>query len=230
MNDERSRITYGTWHADASREPAMEEGHRPLWRHFIESILETDLSTKEVFDFGCNRGGFLRLLHVLKPYRHAVGVDIAHESIAAAQSLAGTTPAEYVVATDLSHYANRFDLAFSYEVIYLLPDIAAHAAAIHQALRPGGVYYAVTGCHTSSPLWPSWRDVIGNSTHAPVQDRSPDDYANAFARAGFDVSVRRFGYHGFVPAPKDRRYYSTLLEAVDYAARDKLMFRLARAT
>ena len=69
--------SYGTWHTDAAREPAMEEGHRPLWRHFIESIPETDLSTHEVLDFGCNRGGFLRLLHALKPFRHAIGVDIA---------------------------------------------------------------------------------------------------------------------------------------------------------
>jgi SAM-dependent methyltransferase len=228
MNDERPGTTYGTWHADASREAAMEEGHRPLWRHYVESILETDLSTKEVLDFGCNRGGFLRLLHAQKPYRHAVGVDIATVSIAAAQDLAGVTPVEYVVATDLSSWSNYFDLAFSYEVIYLLPDIEAHAAAMLHVLRPGGIYYAVTGCHSASPLWPSWRQVIGNSTNAPVQDRSPDDYASAFSQAGFEVSVRRFGYDGFLPVPKDRSYYSTLLEALDYAARDKLMFRLVR--
>ena len=208
----------------------MEEGHRPLWRHFIESILETDLSTREVLDFGCNRGGFLRLLHALKPYRRALGVDIARKSIAAAQALAGTTPVEYVIATDLSHWANRFDPAFSYEVVYLLPDIEVHASAMHRILQAASVYYAVTGCHTDSPLWPSWREVIGSTTNAPVQDRSPDACANALSKAGFDVAVRRFGYDGFVPAPKDRLYYPTLLDAVDYAARDKLMFRLVKAT
>jgi hypothetical protein len=70
--------------------------------------------------------------------------------------------------------------------------------------------------------------VIGETTNAPVQDRSPDDYAATFAAAGFDVSVRRFGYHGFVPVPKDRRYYTKLTEALDYAAHDKLMFRLVK--
>ena len=54
---------YATWHSDAANEPRMEEGHRPYWRHFIASIPETDLSTRTVLDFGCNRGGFLRLLH-----------------------------------------------------------------------------------------------------------------------------------------------------------------------
>ena len=50
--------TYGTWYRDTSREAAMEEGHRPLWRHFIDIVPETDLSTRDVLDFGCNRGGF----------------------------------------------------------------------------------------------------------------------------------------------------------------------------
>jgi hypothetical protein len=93
----------------------------------------------------------------------------------------------------------------------------------------GGVYYAVTGCHTASPLWPAWRELIGSTTNAPVQDRSPDDYADAFAQAGFDVSVRRFGYDGFIPASKDRRYYPTLSDALDYPARHKLLFRLVKA-
>jgi SAM-dependent methyltransferase len=228
MNAEPQTVAYRTWHADPKREPAMEESHRPLWRHFIGAIPESDLSTREILDFGCNRGGFLRLLHALKPYRRALGVDIAEDSIAAAQRLVGTTPAEHVVATDLSAWAGRFDMAFSYEVIYLLPDIDAHAAAIHGALRAGGVYYAVTGCHTASPLWAAWHDLIGGNSNAPVHERSPDDYAQAFTKAGFDVSVRRFGYDGFVPANKDRQYYPTLMDAIDYPAEHKLLFRLVR--
>lgn len=219
---------YATWHADPAREPAMEESHRPLWHHFIRAIPETDLSTRTVLDFGCNRGGFLRLLHALKPYRRGLGVDIAEASVAAAQRLAGVVPVEYAATTDLSPWFDCFDLAFSYEVIYLLPDLAAHAATIHRCLRTGGVYYAVTGCHTASPVWPRFRAAIGDTTHAPVQDRSPDDYARTFAEAGFGVSVRRFGYDGFVPVPKDSCYYASLLEAIDYAAEYKLMFRLVK--
>lgn len=223
-----SKTSYETWHADTAREAAMEEGHRPLWRHFIETVPEIDLSTREILDFGCNRGGFLRLLHTLRPFRHAVGVDIARASIVAARDLVGVAPIDYEVATDLSAWPDRFDLAFSYEVIYLLPHIAAHATQMHAALRKGGVYYAVTGCHTDCPLWPAWRQVIGETTNAPVQDRSPDDYASAFAAAGFDVSVRRFGYNGFVPIAKDQRYYRKLTDAVDYAAEHKLLFRLVK--
>jgi SAM-dependent methyltransferase len=219
---------YSTWHADTAREPAMEESHRPLWRHFINTIPETDLSTRHVLDFGCNRGGFLRLLNVLKPFHRGLGVDIAQDSVAAAKTLVGTAPVDYAVATDLSPWAGCFDIAFSYEVIYLLPDITAHAAAIHSTLRSGGVYYAVTGCHTANPLWPAWRQLIGGTTNAPVQDRSPDDYAAAFTTAGFEVSVRRFGYDDFIPANKSRQYYPTLNDAIDYPSVHKLLFRMVK--
>jgi SAM-dependent methyltransferase len=194
-----SMNTYATWHEDPTREPAMEESHRPLWRHFIETVPERDLSTSDVLDFGCNRGGFLRLLHALKPFRSGVGIDIAEDSVRAARAMAGPAPLTFEVATDLAPWQGHFDLAFSYEVIYLLPDLASHAAAIHAALRPGGVYYAVTGCHTDGPLWPALREMIGSSTNAPVQDRSPDDYAASFATAGFDVSVRRLASTALFP-------------------------------
>jgi SAM-dependent methyltransferase len=221
-------LLYRTWHTDAVREAAMEQGHRPLWRHFIGLITETDLSACRVLDFGFNRGGFLRLLHDLKPFHRGLGIDIAQDSIAAARSLSGPVPVEYAVAPDLSAWVGCFDIAFSYEVIYLLPDIAAHAAGMYAALRNSGVYYAVTGCHTDSPIWPTFRDTIAKTTNAPVQDRSPDDYAAAFANAGFHVSVRRFGYDGFIPAPKDRSYYPRLMDAVDYAAEHKLLFRFSK--
>jgi hypothetical protein len=61
-----------------------------------------------------------------------------------------------------------------------------------------------------------------------VQDRSPDDSAAAFAAGGFEVSARRFGYNGFVPASKDRRYYPKLLDALDYPAEHKLLFRCVK--
>ncbi len=218
---------YATWHSDAAREPQMEEAHRPYWRHFIATIPETDLSTRTVLDFGCNRGGFLRLLHALKPFRRGLGVDIARDSVAAANTLRGTAPVRYEVATGLDAWQGQFDIAFSYEVIYLLPDLAAHAAQMHAALKPGGVYYAVTGCHTHCPLWPDWRIRIAGLSNAPVQDRAPDDYASAFIAAGFEVSVRRFGYDGFVSAAPSG-YYPHIADAIRYAADDKLMFRIVR--
>ncbi|WP_158743507.1 bifunctional 2-polyprenyl-6-hydroxyphenol methylase/3-demethylubiquinol 3-O-methyltransferase UbiG [Acidisphaera sp. L21] len=113
-------LKYNTWHADPTREPTMEEAHRPLWNHFIRTIPEADLSTRAVLDFGCNRGGFLRLLHAQKPYRRALGVDIAEAFIAAAQTLVGNAPAEFVATTDLSPWSDCFDAVDYYAVHKLL--------------------------------------------------------------------------------------------------------------
>lgn len=219
---------YATWHTNPNDDAAMARSHAPLWRHFIETLPEQDLSWSTVLDFGCNRGGFLRLLHALKPFRRGIGVDIATDSVAAANAEKGSAPLTFEVAHDLSRWPETFDIVFSYEVIYLLPDLEDHARQVFAALRNGGVYYAVTGCHTESPLWPAWRELIGASSNAPVQDYAPDDFIRAFAAAGFDVSLRRFGYDGFVPAGKDRRYYPSVLDALAYPAEYKLLFRMEK--
>jgi len=92
-------------------------------------------------------------------------------------------------------------------------------------LRDGGVYYAVTGCHSECPLWPRWRKLLAAESNAPVQDYRPQDYVDAFAAAGLQVSVKRFGFDDFVPATKSREYYPSILDAICYAAEDKLIFR-----
>lgn len=219
---------YGTWHADPAREAAMGEGHSPYWRHLIGLAPEAALPSRTVLDFGCNRGGFLRLLHRLHPLARGIGVDIARQSVDAANAERGDAPLEYHVATDLARWADMFDLAFSYEVIYLLPDLRDHARQMIAALKPGGVYYAVTGCHTGSPLWPAWRKFLPQITNAPVQDYSIEDIVAAFRDAGLVVTFRRFGYDGFVGLPRDPRYYPRLIDAVTYHAEHKMVFRLAR--
>lgn len=218
--------SYATWHTDPAADAGMTHAHAPYWRHFIETLPERDLSTRTVLDFGYNRGGFLRLLHALRPFRHGIGVDIASESVAVANAASGDAPLQYEVTTDLTPWAGLIDLAFSYEVIYLLPDLAGHARQLHGVLRPGGSYYAVTGCHTESPLWPRWRALIASTSNAPVQDYAPDHYVAAFVGAGFAVSVRRFGYDGFVRVPRDPGYYPSTLDALAYPAEHKLLFRL----
>ena len=205
--------TYGTWHRDPEREAQMGSGHLPYWRHFITTLPETDLTGKSVLDFGCNQGGFLRLLHEMRPFGRGIGIDIAQESIGVARSLKGTMPIDYEVAPDLSPWAGAIDLAFSYEVVYLLPDLADHARQMDMVLREGGVYYAVTGCHTDCHLWPRWRTVLAETSNAPVQEYAPEDYVDAFASQGFSVSVKKFGFDGFVPAPKDSPYYPKFLDA-----------------
>lgn len=220
--------TIPTWHKDRQRENAMGPAHAPIWRHLVDIVPERDLSACSVLDFGCNQGGFLRLLHAIRPFRFGLGVDIAADSVARAEAMKGDLPLAYELASNLPAHAGRFDVAFSHEVIYLVPDIDAHARAVHAALRDGGVYYAVTGCHTGNRLWPRWRQVIADTTNVVVQDRSLDDYAMAFLGAGFEVSMRRFGYSGFAPYGGYSDYYPAAEDRMYYYGEAKTLFRLVR--
>ncbi|MGE0717142.1 MAG: class I SAM-dependent methyltransferase [Alphaproteobacteria bacterium] len=220
--------TIETWHKDKSRENAMGPAHAPIWRHFIDLVPEDDISSRNVLDYGCNQGGFLRMLHAVRPFRWGLGVDIAADSVARARSMKGDLPIDYAMAAELEAHEGRFDVAFSHEVIYLVPDMAEHARQMMAALRPGGVYYAVTGCHTGNRLWPRFRKIIAEKTNVEVQDRSLDDYAEAFRAAGFDVGVKRFGYSGFAPYGGHSEYYPTLEERIYYYTEAKTLFRLSR--
>lgn len=218
-----------TWTRSPADEQAMEDGHGPLWARLIELAEEPDLSNLRVLDYGCNQGGFLRMLHARKGFREAVGCDIAEDSVAVAEARRGGLPIRYVVGADLAGFDGRFDVAFSHEVVYLLPNIGAHARAVHAALTPGGVYYAVTGCHTDNPRWAAMREEILAKSSVPPVGRGLADYARAFANAGFAVAVRRFGLDAFVPLRRRGELAADgILERLDYFDRVKVCFRLVK--
>ncbi|MGP2757779.1 class I SAM-dependent methyltransferase [Serratia marcescens] len=225
MTDSPSTIP--TWYRDPRAEEAMADGHAPIWRHLIGLVPENELSGVKVLDFGCNQGGFLRLLYQLRPFQQGLGVDIARRSVDEANRLKGHLPVVYQTDTRLNGWDDHFDIAFSHEVIYLIDDIAQHAADILRVLKPGGVYYAVTGCHTGNPLWPQWRERVAADTHTAVQERSLADYARIFSAAGFQVSARRLGFSGFVPYEPDG-WMPDIAAAIDYYWHTKTVFRLAK--
>ena len=225
MTDSPSTIP--TWYRDPRAEEAMADGHAPIWRHLIGLVPENELSGVKVLDFGCNQGGFLRLLYQLRPFQQGLGVDIARRSVDEANRLKGHLPVVYQTDTRLNGWDDHFDIAFSHEVIYLIDDIAQHAADILRVLKPGGVYYAVTGCHTGNPLWPQWRERVAAETHTVVQDRSLADYARIFSAAGFQVSACRLGFSGFVPYEPDG-WMPDIAAAIDYYWHTKTVFRLVK--
>nr|WP_319386857.1 class I SAM-dependent methyltransferase [uncultured Roseibium sp.] len=213
------------WSSLPSEEDAMTEEHTWIWCEMIDAIDETNLSNADVLDFGCNQGGFLRLLHDLRPFRSGTGVDIARRPIEIAEALKGNRPISYRAIAELPDLDQRFDLAFSHEVIYLIRNLEAHARQIAGALKPGGSYYAVTCCHRDSPLWAMWRARIQEFSNVPVPNHSMADIAGAFRTAGFAVSVRRFLANAFVPLGEPNDYFPTDVDRLETYSRWKLMFR-----
>ena len=221
-------IKVKTWD-DLVGEEYMQEGHGPSWRAMIDQMSEADISGAKVLDFGCNRGGFLRMLYDMKPFKNAVGVDIATDSVAVANAQRGTRPIHYGHNDELSAHKGSFDYAFSHEVVYLAGGSQAHAREIYDALKPGGVYYLVIGEYAENPLWPRWYNVVHEFSPVPPLNYSLNDIASSFDKAGFAIAVNRLNCHGFFSyqAGGDR-YIKNPLELVKFMTEYMMMFRLQK--
>lgn len=220
-----AEATVKTWANNWDEENAMEDDHAYMWRRMIETIAEPVLTDKSVLDFGCNQGGFLRELWKLRPFKSGVGVDIATESVKIAEERKPDAALSYKTPDYLDSCGQVFDLAFSHEVLYLLPDLAAHAATIKGALKPGGSYYAAIGCHTDNPQWDNWVKLISEYSNVTVQSYSPDDYARAFFDEGFRVTARPFLLDDFILIKENNDYFPKLNDSLDYHTKHKLLFR-----
>jgi SAM-dependent methyltransferase len=139
----------GYWQG-AAEDEAMQDEHGFVWDAMLETI-DVDLAGKRVLDAGCNRGGFLRLLADRCDIAEGFGYDPAPGAVEDARRLAGRRPVHFEVSETVPRRWVGIDVAFSHEVLYLLTDLPAHARAVHRALGPGGVYYAVIGVARRKP-------------------------------------------------------------------------------
>lgn len=114
------------------------------------------------------------------------------------------------------------------ELIFADETTLSTLADIYRSLKPGGVYYAVTGCHTDNPLWPKWRTLVAEKTNTVVQDRSITDYAGAFKAAGFKVSARKLELAGFL-AYSDNGWTPDFADALDYYTQTKIVYQLLKS-
>ncbi len=223
-----SAVKVKTWD-DLVGEEYMQEGHGPSWRAMVSQIVEPSLKDAKILDFGCNRGGFLRMLYDAKPFKEAIGVDIACDSVAYANAQKGTRPISYAHNDEIPAHHGSFDFAFSHEVVYLLPDMDAHAREIYDALKPGGVYYLVIGEYAENPLWPRWYSVVSEFSPVPPQNYSLNDIATSFDKAGFDIAINRLNCDEFFPyTAGGDRYIKNPMELVKFMREYMMMFRLVK--
>lgn len=217
-----------TWAKLQDEEELMNDHHAPFWRTIINQMTEQDLHNASVLDFGCNQGGFLRTLYYTKPFRRGIGVDLAVQSLGVADQLKGNLPLCYETPEILDELTGQIDVAFSHDVIYLLPDLAEHARKISDVLTDGGIYYAATGCYAEMPLWPLWQKEVESYSNVPLPNHSINDFAQAFWDAGFDVAIQKCRPEGFVTCWQGRESYfpkvTDFLAYYDY----KIIFRFSK--
>ena len=212
----------------ADEDEAMQEEHGFLWRAILDTI-DLDLAGLRVLDAGCNRGGFLRLLVDESGIAQGWGYDPAAGAIEDARRLAGTRPLTFETSDTVPAAWAGFDAAFSHEVLYVLHDLASHAAAIFAALAPGAPYFAAMGVHAGSGMMSAWHGSVAADLGLPrLYDL--EEVVEVFDAAGFEVSIARLQMR-FVPATGARGGHDHrrgLLEWLDYYSRDKFLFRCTR--
>jgi SAM-dependent methyltransferase len=206
----------------ADEDAVMQEEHMFMWRAMLATI-DVELAGRRVLDAGCNRGGFLRLLATEAGVADGHGFDPAAAAIADARRLAVDLPLTFEVADTVPAGWEGFEVGFSHEVLYLLHDLGAHAAAIHRSLIPGGVYYAVTGVHADSPRMADWHDRNPDQLELPPL-YTLDDFARAFTDAGFSVAAARLKM-GFVPVSG---HTPNLAAGLEYFYEHKVMLRFQK--
>jgi SAM-dependent methyltransferase len=212
----------------AAEDEAMQDEHGFIWRAMLDTI-DTDLAECRVLDAGCNRGGFLRLLVDHSKIAEGYGYDPASGAIADARRLSGTRPLRFETSATVPAGWAEFDVAFSHEVLYLLHDLQLHAAAMFDALKPGGDYFAVMGMHARSPLMAEWHAANAAELGLPrLYDL--DEVVEIFEGAGFEASVAQLQVR-FVPVSAHRaghNHQQDLIDWLDYYRHDKILLRFAR--
>jgi SAM-dependent methyltransferase len=212
----------------AVEDEAMQDEHGFIWSAMLDTV-DTDLSGKRVLDAGCNRGGFLRMLVDAAGIAEGYGYDPASGAVADARRLIAGRPLAFEIADTVPETWGDFDVAFSHEVLYLLEDHAAHAGNLFEALRPGGVYFAVMGVHEGSSMMSAWHAENAVELGLP-RLYGLDEVVGAFEGAGFSASVANLKL-GFVPVSAHRHGHdprNDLLEWLDYYSREKVILRFMR--
>lgn len=81
-------------------------------------------------------------------------------------------------------------IAFSHEVLGLLPDLSQHAEQMKKVLEPGGCYYTSFSWHTDNPYLQNHIN-HRHSRGLSFYEYGLEEVADAFHRAGFEVGVKR---------------------------------------
>ncbi|AFZ31538.1 Methyltransferase type 12 [Gloeocapsa sp. PCC 7428] len=217
-----------TWLTNSQEENAMFDDHYPLWKVMIERMSETSLEGKTVLDFGCNQGGFLRVLYHDKPFQKGIGIDVARQAIQIANENKGNLPLTYEVRDNLDPFQSEIDVAFSHEVLYLIQDLQQHAQKIFDCLKNKGVYYAALGCHSDNPLWSNWKKMIEADSNIEVQNYSLNFIADTFRDTGFTVFAQKFMLNDFMLMKESSSYFPSVVDSLNYYWDYKILWKFVK--
>lgn len=148
-DDPEARKSFAEWVGFPDAAATAKEADR------IEAALEIR-PLERVLDVGCGTGR--HAIELARRGYHVTGIDVAGEWIENARQ---TAAAEGLVVTfTVSSAADlrateSFDAAFAFNhTVGLLPDVAAHFAAVARSLRRGGRFLLVMAGPKRTSAWP----------------------------------------------------------------------------
>lgn len=158
----RVRDVFEDW-AESGRGQGMAESHAPFVRPVFERLpLPRDGS---YLDIGCGNGYTVRWAAEAVPDGRAVGVDVSPRMIARARELSEAfRNAEFHVASfPDEHPLQRasFDVIYSMEVFYYLPDLGEGLREVRRLLRPGGVFACQVDFYEENDASHTWPEDVG---------------------------------------------------------------------
>lgn len=199
----------------------------PFWFSLLKEALGiVDLeSASKILDFGSGGGGFLKLVDLVLPGKNLTGIEIDDGLVSKCQE-ACLSNFSFINYREMNSLGDgSFDISFSQEVIYTLPDVKQHAEEIFRVLRGGGYYIASMGCHIENPTWPKRRSAIRSSEKYYAYDYSLDEVARVFYDVGFRVSIKRLPVHVPLKFSFDiNSEFSSINELLESSHEQKIMF------
>ncbi len=183
----RVRTVFDAW-ADHGRAEGMADSHIPFARRvFAQLPLRHDTW---YLDVGCGTGYTVRWAARASPNGRAVGLDVSPAMLALARRLSVPYPTvEYHLAAFPTHPLppGRFDVIFSMEVLYYLPEPCTGMAAIRRLLKPGGVVACAVDYYAENPASHDWPTDVG----VPMTLWDRGQWSRAFEEADLEVTEQR---------------------------------------
>lgn len=128
----------------------------------LELLARRGLSTpiERVLSLGCGAGDLERRLFSMNVARHYEGIDVAPQAIERARTAAAALPGadiRYSVAdiNKISLPANHYDAVFCHMSAHHFSDLERIFAEVHQALKPGGIFFLDEYVGPKQFQWPT---------------------------------------------------------------------------
>ncbi|EHI69508.1 class I SAM-dependent methyltransferase [Streptococcus ictaluri] len=179
---------YKNWWNGDGGDQGMEDSHQTAWKHVITLLDSNDIKNRNVLDFGCNQGGFLRVLYDNVPFKKGAGIAIAINAIATAQERVGDYPIIYKVSGTPNIFDYKFDTVISTSVLYLIEDLEEHISLISDCLSPNGVYYASFADQSQNPSLDYMKEQIDQYGSTRMQVKTLTEVVDTFLSHGFSVN------------------------------------------